>query len=55
MWTFLLEEYKSKMLFIPLVMVNNWDCQYFYLAHKTSSMLSEILQSTCSMRWTLRY
>ena len=31
---FLLEEYKYKMLFIPLVMVNKWDWQYFSLPIK---------------------
>ena len=43
------------MLFIPLVMVNNWDCQYFSLSHKTSSIFSELLLSICSISWTWTY
>ena len=52
---FPLEEYKYKMLFIPLVMVNNWDWQYFFLSHKTSSIFSKLLLCTCSMSRILRY
>ena len=40
---FLLEEFKSKMLFIPLAMVNNWNYQYFSLSHKTSLVFSKLL------------
>ena len=41
--SFLSEEYKSKMLVIPLVIVKNWDCQYFSLSHKTSSRFFKLL------------
>ena len=52
---FLLEEYKSKTLFIPLAMVNNWDWQYFSLFRKMSSIFSKLLLCTCSINWNLSY
>ena len=39
----LLEECKSELLIIPLTMVNSWNCQYFSLSHKTSSVFSKLL------------
>ena len=46
---FLLQKYKSEMLFIVLAIVNNWDCQYFSLSHKISPIFSKSLQCTCSI------
>ena len=46
---FLLEEYESKMLFITLVMVNNWYCQHFSLSYKTSSIFAKLLLCACSI------
>ena len=46
---FLLEEYKSKILFIPSAITSKRNYQYFSLSQKMSSVFTKLLQCTCSI------